>query len=201
MPPQRAILRQTASAAPDAAAPGSAAVSSIATGTAHAGRAPRRSAATPCTGSSAYSSPAGASARRLRERLADVAQAPLASTRIAIARPGRGAHRGDAARRRRPTPTLTLTQPKPAAAAAAARGAAAVARSSAPSVALTGTAVAAPAASRCATGRPVAPPRAVPEREVDRGERLRERSRSAAHAASSSAWLGAGGPRRAGPRA
>ena len=184
IPPQRAIFRQTASAAPDPAAPGSAAVSSIATGTGDAART-ARSSSTPWTGSSAYSRPAGASARRFASASPALDQAPLASTRMAVSGPT--AARTAATRpASSPIPTLTFTQAKPARAAAAA-WAAAPARSSAPIVALTATALAAPAAKSCATGRPARrPARSQSARSI--AARAWGRSRSCAHAASSSAW-------------
>ena len=113
MPPQRATLRQTASATAAVSAPGSRGglVHRDPHGDplAHA----RACASTPCTGSSTSSSPAGASASIARTA-SSTAQAPFASRRSVDLGAGR---RATAATRpaSSPMPTLTFTHAKPAA--------------------------------------------------------------------------------------
>ena len=155
MPPQREIFRQTASATPAPSAPGSAAVSSIETRTATRSRT-SRIACRPCVGSSTSSRPAGESASIVAHRLLDVPGAVGVEAQR-HARPGGRARRGHAAgvvadadlqlhaRRSPPAPPRAACSAAPA-------------RSSADSVALTGTCVAGSSLSSAATGLPARRP-------------------------------------------
>ena len=185
MPPQREIFRHSASAAPEPGAPRSAAVSSIATGTGDRARV-ARIASSPWTGSSHSSMPAGASVRRWATASSGLAHAPFASTRIAIWSPT--AARTAASRpASSPIPTLSFRQRNPASAHCAAASAA-PARSGKAIVALTATARTAPAAISCATGKPVRrPARSQSARSI--AASACGSGRSAAQAASSSAWV------------
>ena len=170
MPPQRETFRQTASATPAPRAPCSAAVSSIATRAATRSRT-ARTARSPCTGSSTSSKPAGASAS-IACTACSTSHAPLASRRSASSGP---AAARTAARRpaSSPTPTFTLTQPKPAARGrggllggprAVDGGERRVDRDRGRRI------VGDQRGDRLAAG----PPAAIPQREVDRGQRRRE---------------------------
>ena len=171
---------------PRSSAPCSAAVSSIATRTATRSRT-SRTAASPCTGSSTSSRPAGESASMLRTACSTL-HAPLASTRSATCGPGRRAHRRDASRVVA-DPDLHLQAAEARARPRAAACSAAPARSSAESVALTGTARAPacrsaarpPAGPRGARRDPTAPgrsPQAPPGSRRRGGRRPRSPRRS-----------------------
>ena len=170
MPPQREIFRQTASATPAPSAPGSAAVSSIATLTATRSRT-ARIPCRPCVGSSTSSRPAGDSASIVRTASSTL-HAPFASrrsfalgpaaARVAATRPASS-----------PTPTLIFRHSKPSPTARAACSAT-PARSSAASVALTGTLVAGSSLSSAATGLPARRPARSHSARSIRRERSRQ---------------------------
>ena len=172
MPPQRESFRQTASAAPEPIAPGSAPVSSIAIARPATRSRTARSAAIPWTGSSTSSSPAACSASIERDRLVDRPRA-VGVEPDRHRRAGRRAHGGDAPgvvadadldlHAREALGRGARWRPRPRRAVVGADRRVDRRRAASGS-----------SASSAATGRPSRRDRAVPQREVDRGQRLRQ---------------------------
>ena len=137
-------------------------------------RAPRAARSTPWIGSSHSSSPTGASARRFASASSGVRQAPLASTRISDVRADRGAHGGQ--------PAGVVADPDLDLHAAEARPARRCGRGGRGAGAVVGAdrgvdgdlVGGAAGGSACASGVCVRRDGVVPEREVDRRQRLRE---------------------------